>query len=143
MLADGLAERLAARLTRGRAAAVARMTSRAVVMRKTGRTTQSETNGREVPEWAAVHVDVPFRLVGGTTAGETRTVTVGGVELQLAVRRGDFPASLTDFADGDLIEITAGENTWSVWRIVEADWADQQTARRVPVVTTDRPAEWG
>lgn len=118
------------------------MTSRAVVMRKTGQMAQNETNGREAPEWAAVHVDVPFRLVGNTASGDTRTVTVGGVELQLAVRRGDFPASLTDFSDGDLIEVTAGENTATVWRIVEAEWADQQTARRLPIVSVDRPQEW-
>jgi hypothetical protein len=48
----------------------------------------------------------------------------------------------TVLRDGDLIEVTAGELTGSVWHVVEADAADQQTARRVPVIAAEHPEEW-
>lgn len=115
--------------------------SDAVVMRPTGATT-ADPDGFEVPEWATVYTG-PFRL-GGANAGSSgyRAVTVGAQELQLAVRVGHFPAGTPDLADGDLIEVTAGENAGLVLRIVEASAADQQTALRLPVVQTQRPEEW-
>jgi hypothetical protein len=125
-----------------RAEAESRMTSTVAVMRKTGGTT-TDANGYEVPEWATVYAASPFRL-GGANAGSagTRTVTVGSTEMQLAVRTGHFPATAVLLADGDLIEITSGENAGLVLQIIEADWQDQATARRVPVVSTKRPEEW-
>lgn len=126
-----------------RAEAEARMTSRATVLRKTGETAQDESTGLEVPVWAAVYIDTPFRLGGSQQGGAgTRTITIGGVEIQVATRVGHFPANHDLLADGDLIEVTAGENAGAVLRIVEAAWQDQATARRVPVVTVDRPEEW-
>lgn len=122
--------------------AESRMTSRATVHRKGAATPQDEETGLEGSGWSAMVTDSPFRLKGSRGASGTRTVTVGGVEVTLAVREGHFPAG-TDLRDGDLIEVTAGENAGTVWRVVEGDWADQQTARRVPIVATDRPAEWG
>ncbi len=118
-----------------------RMTSRAAVLRKTGAMTTG-ADGLEVPEWATVHADLPFRL-GGANSGSsgTRTETIGGVEVQVATRVGHFPAG-TALEDSDHIEITAGENAGVVLRIVEAEGADQQTARRVPVVSVQRPEEW-
>jgi hypothetical protein len=71
-----------------------------------------------------------------------RTVVVGTTEVQLAVRVGHFPAATTLLRDGDLIEITAGENAGLVLQIIEAAWQDQATARRVPVMAVQRPAEW-
>jgi hypothetical protein len=125
-----------------RAEAEARMTSRAAVMRKTGDTTT--VDGLEVPEWATVYPDAPFRLGGAQRGGSgTRTVTVGSVETQVALRVGSFPFDHDALVDDDFIEITAGENAGLVLRIVEAEWQDQATARRVPVVSEARPEEWG
>lgn len=125
----------------GRRAAESRMTSDVAVLRKTGAMT-TDPDDFEVPEWATVYIG-PFRL-GGANAGSSgyRTVTVGAQELQLAVRVGHFPAATSGLADGDLIEVTAGENAGLVLRIVEASAADQQTALRLPVVQTQRPEEW-
>lgn len=119
-----------------RAEALARMTSRVNVRRLTGDTTV--VDGYEVPEWEYVYTGLPFRLVGG----DTRKVTVGGVEFQEATARGDLPYDTTDLRDGDLIEVTSGEWTGSVWRVVEAVKGDQRTARRVPVEEVPRPEEW-
>jgi hypothetical protein len=124
-----------------RSEAEARMTSRAAIMRKTGGTTT--VDGLEVPEWATVYADTPFRLGGAQRGGSgTQTVTVGGVSTQVALRVGNLPADTSDLHDNDFIEITAGENVGVVLRIVEASWQDQATARRVPVVSEARPEEW-
>lgn len=122
--------------------AEARMLSRCTVHRKTGDTT-TDADGWEVPEWAAVYTNLRLRL-GGTPQGGAgfRRVTVGDVEVDLAVRVASLPASTDDLIDGDLIEVTSGENSGVVLRIVEASWQDQATARRVPVVETQRPSEW-
>jgi hypothetical protein len=119
------------------------MTSTAIVRRKTGRTTQDEDTGREVPVWDVVVTGSPFRL-GGANQGSsgTRTVSTPGGEAQLALRTGHFPADTEPFRDGDLIDVTAGENAGTVWRVIEADRADQQTAYRVPLVSVARPGEW-
>lgn len=133
---------LLAVLYSGRAEAEARMLSRVTVRHATGDTTPN-TDGYDVPEWVVVATGVPFRL-GGANAGSTgtRTITVGTTEVQLALRTGHFPADTTGLADGDYIDITSGENAGLVLRIVEADWQDQATARRVPVVAVQRPEEW-
>lgn len=120
-----------------RAEALARMTSTCTVRRTTGRTTQDEATGEEVPEWADAYSG-PFRFVGGSS----KTVTIGGVEFQEATGRADFPWNTTNLADGDLIDITAGDWAGTVLQIVEAIKGDQRTARRVPVVETSRPEEW-
>lgn len=113
-----------------RAEAESRMTSRANIWRTTGRTTQNEETGEEVPEWEIVHADLPFRL----QHGRSRTVTIGGVEFEEATAVGHVPAATTDLADGDHAEIVTGEWAGSVYRVVEAIKGDQMTARRVPVV---------
>lgn len=115
------------------------MTSRVNVRRTTGRMVQSETTGRQVPQWRIVHADLPFRLKGG----RSRTVTIGGVEFEEATAEGSLPADTLDLKDGDLLEVVAGEWAGTVWRVVEAVKGDQRTARRVPVAETGRPAEWG
>ena len=120
-----------------RAEATARMTSTARVHRLTG--DMVKVDGYEVPEWATVYAARPFRLVGG----DTRKVTIGGVDFQEATARGDFPWDTSDLRDGDLVEVTAGEWAGSVFRVVEAVKGDQRTARRVPVAEVSRPGEWG
>lgn len=134
---------IAAELPFLRAEAEARMVSTVTVRRQTGRSAQNETTGKEAPVWDDVHTAIPFRL-GGSNAGSagSRTIHVGDGDVEVAVRVGHFPATTTDLADGDLIDITAGENAGLVLRIVEADWQDQATARRVPVVSVQRPGEW-
>ena len=126
---------------RGRAAAEARMTSRCTIRRKTDQTTV--VDGFEVPVWDTTYTALPLRLVSDSTGTtQSRRVETAGVEYELAMRTAHFPASTSNLRDGDLLEVTSGENTGLVLRIVEADWSDQTTARRVPVVATQRPEEW-
>ena len=120
-----------------RAENTAAMPSRVDIYRKTDDTTTDE-NGWEIPVWEVVAYDVPFRLVGG----DTRKVTVGGVDFQEATARGDLPWDTADLADDDYLDITAGEWAGSVFRVVEAVKGDQRTARRVPVAEVPRPEEW-
>lgn len=118
------------------------MTSRVRVMRLTGDMTEDEY-GYEVPEWEAVHVDLPFRSdTGGTSDGGSRGVSVGGVTFEDATGVGHVPATTTDLADDDLIEVTSGEWEGDVYRIVAAVRYDQKTARRMPIVEDVRPEEW-
>ncbi len=119
------------------------MSSRATVRRATGRTVQDEATGREVTVWASVHTVLPFRLRQSRgSVGSSRSVSVGGVDLQLGNAEGHMPADTTDLRDGDLLEVTAGEWSGTVWRIVEAAVGDQQTARRVAIIEAARPKEW-
>lgn len=128
-------------LARGRRAALARMTSRAIVRHPTGNTVVGP-DGFTVPEWVVVY-DGPFRLAGADRGGSgSRTSTVGGVEVTLATRVASFPHGTTGLSDGDLIEVTAGECVGLVLRILETTGQDQATALRLPVVETQRPQEW-
>ena len=130
-----------AAVSMGRAAAEARMTSRCTIRRKTDQTTT--VDGFEVPVWDTTYTALPLRLVSESTGTtQSRRVETAGVEYELAMRTAHFPASTSNLRDGDLIDVTAGENAGMVLRIVEADWSDQTTARRVPVVATQRPEEW-
>jgi hypothetical protein len=124
-------------LARGRAAAEARMTSRCTIRRKAGETPEGET------VWADVHTALPFRLAGIIRgAAQSRRIETAGVDFEIAMRTAHFPVSTDDLRDNDLIEVTSGDNAGMVLRIVEADFQDQSTARRVPVVATSRPEEW-
>lgn len=123
--------------------AESRMLSRVTIRRRTGRMAQNEGNGTEYPVWETVATAVPFRLGGSSSGSATsRNVDVVGVEVQRALRTGHLPASQADLADDDYLDITAGENAGLVLRVVEAEWQDQATARRVPVIAEDRPEEW-
>lgn len=128
----------------GRRAARERMTSRVTFYRATGRMTQDESTGLEVPEWEIVHVDLPCRFPpsrGGSS--KSRTFDVGGVEVTLGVREIHVPYETTGLADGDLALVTTGRGDGSVWRLVDASPpADQATAYRLDVVAADRPEEW-
>jgi hypothetical protein len=117
------------------------MTSTATVRRKSGTTTNAD--GFQVPGWVAVYTEIPCRIAGmARSQSPSKTVTIGGVSIQVSTRTAHFPHDTDDLRDGDLIEVTFGEVSGTVWRIVEADAAEQQTARRVPVVAADRPEEW-
>lgn len=127
-------------LARGRAAALARMLSRATVRRKTGATT-TDASGRKVPVWEVAHTDLPCRITGMTRGqSPSRTLDIGGAQVQVAIRTAHLPHDTTNLRDGDLLEVV-GESA-GVYQIVEADTSDQQTARRVPIVATQRPKEW-
>lgn len=130
-------------LTAGRRAALARMTSRATIMRETGRMVQDEATGLEIPEWATVNPDSPFRLDGSSSGdGGSRTVTIAGVTYEQATGAGHLPHDQRDLRDDDLLLVTVGEWVGSVYRVIEAVKGDQKTARRVPVVEVDQPEEW-
>lgn len=136
-----LADDIAWALPQLRAEAEARMLSTCTVRRMTGRTTQNESTGEEVPVWDVIYTG-PMRL--GTSSGNspTRTETISGVEVQRALNTAHFPVGASGINDGDLVDITAGENAGVVLRVVDAAWADQRTARRYPVESTERPGEW-
>jgi hypothetical protein len=130
------------RLGAMRARAEARMTSSALVKRSGGGPPLTDSDGFEVDAWETVY-EGPFRLSGSPRGGAgSRTVRVGDVDVELAVRVGNFPAATTGLRDGDLIQITGGENAGGFLRIVEASWQDQATALRVPVVEAQRPGGW-
>jgi hypothetical protein len=130
-----------AELEQFRADAESRMLSRATVRRKTGATT-TDADGFEVPAWSSPYTGIPCRIAGmARSQSPSRSLNVGGAEVQVAVRVAHLPHS-TVLRDGDLIEITAGELAGSVWHVLEADAADQQTARRVPVIAAEHPEEW-
>ena len=126
-------------LARGKVAANAGMTSRCAVMRKTGDTTT--VSALEVPEWATVDADSPVRIAESRGVSPSRVESIGGTDSQESVREAHFPHG-TAIADGDLIEVTSGDCDGLVFRVVEGDPADQQTARRVRIVATRRPSEW-
>jgi Family of unknown function (DUF6093) len=136
-----LADEIARVLPDLRREAESRMTSRATVRRAGGTTTDPDEF--EVSGWTDVLESTPCR-VGGAQAGpsNTRTVTVGGIEAQVAVRTLHLPAGTTGLRDNDLVEVTAGECAGTVLRVIEATGADQQTALRLPVFEVPRPEEW-
>ena len=121
----------------GRLAAEPRMLTRCTIRRRTGRMAQDEDTGAEYPVWEIIAANVPLRLAGEST----RTKSVPGGEIQTARRMAHLPV-VTIPADGDYLEVTAGESAGLVLEVLEADWADQKTARRVPVEAVQRPEEW-
>ena len=81
-------------LAAGRAAAERRMTSRATIYRE-GVTTIDD-DGFEVEGWGVIEQNIPCRLAGSRSGSSaTRTVTVGDVETQVALRVLHLPASTT------------------------------------------------
>lgn len=116
------------------------MLSRGTIKRRGG--TTKDADGFDVPAWTTVYTDLPIRVGGADRGGSTsRSVSVGGVDLQLAVRVASVPHDTTGLRDGDVIEVTSGEFTGFL-RVVEASWQDQATARRLPVVETQEPEGW-
>lgn len=136
-----IADAIAAELPFLRAEAEARMTSRCTIHRKSGAMTTGP-NGYELPGWLAVATEVPLRLAGPGSAAPYKTETPSQSEVNYGARVLAFPASLADLQNDDLVEITMGESAGTVWRIIEASWQDQATARRVPAERIERPSEW-
>lgn len=125
-----------------RAEAEARMLSTATVRRMTSRDTQDEGTGQQGPTWTDVHTDLACRVVASRVGGASRRLEIGDVEVEQATPRLDFPWDTDDLQDGDLVDITAGESTGTVYQIVEAVKGDQRTARRVPALEVGRPTDW-
>lgn len=117
------------------------MTSTALVRRVDPANPGTDANGFEVDGWTEVYAG-PFRVAGSANAAQSRRADVGDVEINLAVRIAHFPASTAGLRDGDVVEVTGGENAGAFLRIVEASWQDQATSRRVPVIETQRPGGW-
>lgn len=116
--------------------------STVVVRRPTGGTTTDPATGRLVAEWGDVHVGLAARIGSSWGASPSRTVNVADVEQRVATRTLHLPADTSDLVDGDHVLVTAGENVDTIWRIVESEWQDQATARRLPVVQVDAPEGW-
>lgn len=115
------------------------MTSRATVKRPGE---PVKVDGLEVDGWATIHEDLPGRIAANRGAGQSRTVRIGETEVQIAVREWHCPAGTEDIQDGDVLEVTAGENAGIFFRVVESAWQDQATARRLPVVEIQEPEGW-
>lgn len=116
--------------------------SRATVRRITGRTEEDPLTGARTPVWDVIEADLPCRLAGSSNATSSRTVTAGDVEAQVSTRELHVPATTKTLRDGDLAEITAGENAGAIYRLIEVDARDQATTLRIPVVAVTRPEEW-
>jgi hypothetical protein len=138
-------------LARGRRAAEAILPSTGTIRRHTG-TRVTGPDGIEVDGWTVTYTDHPMRLrdVSTSRAGAAPRTTgraQQGVEVNharhiVALRPFDDAGVALDLADGDVIEVTSGENAGAILRIVESDWADDKTTRRVPVEATERPRGW-
>lgn len=123
-----------------RAEAAARMTSTCTIRRRTGER-DTDPSGIDVEVWATVYTG-PVRIAGAARGASPVTGRDNrAVEVNHAHRDASLPLG-TAVADGDLIEITAGDTTGLVFRIVEAAGKDQATALRVPVEAVERPPEW-
>ena len=128
-------------VSRGRAAAEARMTSRCTIRRKTGDMVLDADN-QQVPEWEIIYTDLPCRIASSAGASRSRTQAPGDAEVERATPHSHFPAATSDLRDNDLQEVTAGDNSGDVLQLLETGWTDQATARRVPVIAVERPSEW-
>lgn len=138
-------------LARGRRSASALMPSACTIRRQDGTRTKG-ADGMDVPGWTVLYTDHPMRLrdVSTGTGGAASRVTgraQQGVEVNharhiVSLDPFDSYGAKIDLADGDLIEITSGENVGAILRVVESDWADDKTARRVPVEAAERPRGW-
>lgn len=113
--------------------------STGTVRRRSG---YAKVNGISTAQWEDVHVDLPLRIAGSEKDGATITTEIGSTKVTRGVRTASVPACTSNLRDDDLIDITAGENAGTVVRIIEADWQDQATAKRFPIVFEQRPREW-
>lgn len=98
-------------------------------------------DGLETTGWTMEFASLAGRIAGATGgAAQTRTVTIGQTEVQLAVREWHCPASSRDaLREGDVIEVIAGESVGLFLRIIEATGQDQATACRLPVIEIQKP----
>ncbi len=123
-----------------RALAESRMQSRVTIHRETyPDPPETDAAGFTVRSFTMVATDVPFRLASPRSTTGSRTLRVGDSEVEIATQEGHLPTWQSDLADRDLLHVTAGEHVGRWLRVVEASAADQQTARRVPVVEDQKP----
>lgn len=126
---------------RGRAMAEARMLSECTIRHKTGKTAQNEATGRVEPIWAVVYTG-KCRVRGGRSGTGYRVETTPAGERAVGAPEIHLPWDTAGVSDGDLVEITAGDRAGTVWRVLNSDAADQQTAYRLPAEGMHRPEEW-
>jgi hypothetical protein len=113
------------------------MTARCAVRRPGGTTTDED--GYEVTAWDDAYADLPCWV---DRQGGTRTVSVGGVEMQLATRILKVPYYATAIRDGDLVDVLTGACAGLAFRVVESVTADQKKQQELPIVEVPRPEEW-
>lgn len=114
------------------------MTATALVKRPGGKTTGPD--GFEVDGWTEVYAGLPCWVDNGGTG--TRTVSVGDVEVQTAVRVLKVPHDATSLRDGDVAQIVGGACGGRFFRVVEATFADQKKQQELPVVEVQAPEGW-
>lgn len=133
-----------AELAQFRADALDRMTSTCTVGRKAGRAAQDEATGLDSFIWDQVYTALPTRIGGASrdASAWTTETRAGGLQESVAERVEHFPWDTDNLEDGDVVEITGGENTGLFFQLVEAAPKDQATARRVPVKQILRPEGW-
>lgn len=129
---------IAAVLPMLRAEAEARMESTGTAYRRTGYTL--DANRLQVPAWEVVYAG-KCRIAGGRGPTSSTPENTADLDIARSSMVGHFPHA-TELRDGDLIDVTAGESTGLVFRVVEADQGDQRTACRVRIIQAERPAEW-
>lgn len=117
------------------------MTSRVTIRRK-GSGTTTNGAGFKRPAWDVVAADVPCRVAGTRAASGVRHETVGDVQIESALRVLHLPATTSGLRDGDYAEVTSGDTAGLVLRLVDTQFQDQATARRVQVIEVQRPEEW-
>lgn len=118
------------------------MTSRATVKR--GGVPTTDADGYEADGWAVTYSSLPCFVdnAGRGTSG-TRTVTVGGVESQVALRVIKVPALTDDIRDGDVLYISSGETAGHYFQVLEGTPADQKKQRELAVFEIAAPTGWG
>ncbi len=118
------------------------MTSRATVRRSGAMVPDPNDPEAEIPGWTPVDADVPCWVdKEGPTAG-TRSVSSGGVDVQVATRILKIPHDRTGWLDGDVVLISGGACDGRFFRIVEATFADQKKQQELTVTEISRPEGW-
>lgn len=147
MGASDMVGRLGESLERGRFVANARMTSACVVRRKGSAGARDPITGHRPVQWDQVYpIDAdagPFRI--GALRGMAASYVADGAtagEYTAAVRTGHWPHDTTGLADGDVVEVLAGEQAGTFWRITESAGADQMTALRLSIRQLPCPEDW-
>lgn len=95
-------------------------------------------DGLEVPGWS----DVATARCWVDGSSQTRTVTIGQTEVQVASRVLKVPHDTTGLRDGDVVAISGGACDGRFFRIVEATIADQKKQQELPVVEVQQPEGW-
>ncbi|HEY9353793.1 MAG TPA: DUF6093 family protein [Nocardioides sp.] len=131
-------------LSRGRAAAEARMPSTCTIRRKTTATTTDPTTGFKVPVWQDVYTGLPCRVDWQDAgAGGYISPSIGGeVEVTRSRRVLKVPHHARNAKDHDVAEITGGDVDGLFFTMPKVAFADQKKQQELPVVETQRPEGW-